>query len=57
MLDTFILSIFIIILTSQASSIIKDPIPFGNERLNDFYFVKNGTIFHQFVCIILIFNI
>ncbi|CAF4283689.1 unnamed protein product, partial [Rotaria sordida] len=25
-----------------------DPISFGPERLNDFFFVKNGTVFHQF---------
>ena len=31
------------------SSALEDPVPFGNERLNDFFFVKNGTVFHQFV--------
>jgi hypothetical protein len=55
MVDTVFVTSLLLIITNLAAFAIKDPIPFGNERLNDFFFVKNGTIFHQFVCIIFIF--
>ncbi|CAF3268322.1 unnamed protein product [Rotaria socialis] len=41
-------AVLLLTITKITASTITDPIPFGNERLNDFFFVKNGTIFHQF---------
>ncbi|CAF4419019.1 unnamed protein product, partial [Adineta steineri] len=50
MLGTDMMIVFLLLISTlvSSSSSIKDPIPFGNDRLNDFFFVKNGTIFHQF---------
>ena len=36
-------------ITSTLGSVIADPLPFGKERLKDFFFLQNGTVFHQFV--------
>ncbi|CAF1451912.1 unnamed protein product, partial [Rotaria sordida] len=41
-------TVLVLIATKTTSSTNRDPIPFGPERLNDFFFVKNGTVFHQF---------
>lgn len=30
----------------------QDPIPFGKDRLQDFFFIQNGTLFRQFVMMI-----
>jgi hypothetical protein len=52
MLTVVFVSILLVVIRANlvSSTIEAPPIPFGNERLNDFYFVQNGTIFHQFVC-------
>ncbi|CAF3794435.1 unnamed protein product [Rotaria sordida] len=41
-------TVLVLIATKTISSTNRDPISFGSERLNDFFFVKNGTVFHQF---------
>ena len=41
--------ILLIGILGTESLAVKDPIPFGKQRLDDFFFVKNGTVFHQFV--------
>ena len=36
----------------QRSLAIEDHIPFGKDRLEDFFFIQNGTLFRQFVIIL-----
>ena len=49
MTNTFVIAILSLILLLPIASQIRDPLPFGKDRLNDFFFIHNGTIFHQFV--------
>ena len=47
--DMMIIALLLLVSTASRASCSIDDLPFGHERLSDFFFVQNGTTFHQFV--------